>query len=189
MMLRRLLAENAELMREVAELRALRELACQDGLTGLGNRRYLEARLGEELARSRRGRPWHGTLLALSVDRFRVVNDRHGRVVGDRALRWMARLLEDTVGERDVCCRTGADEFMVILPDVERVEADAIVACLHQRLAGATGHRWLPMSVSAGIAAWPADASRLLDVVDVASRALADAKRRRVERPRLQLIR
>lgn len=189
MMLRRLLAENAELLREVAELRTLRELAYQDGLTGLGNRRYLEARLDEELTRSRRGgRPRNGALLVLDVDRFRAINEGHGRVVGDRALRWLARLLLDTVDEHDVCCRTGANEFMLILPNVDRAGAEALAACLEERLRGASGHRWLPMNVSAGIATWPEDASRMLELVDGACRALADARRRRHQPFHLRLV-
>jgi diguanylate cyclase (GGDEF)-like protein len=189
MMLRRLLAENAFLLREVAELRALRELAYQDGLTGLGNRRYLEARLDEELSRSRRGRLRHGSLLALDVDRFRDINAGHGRVIGDRALRWLARLLQDTVGERDVCCRTGANEFMLILPDTEREGAEAIAACIDDRLGQAAGFRWLPMTVSAGVASWPQDGSRLLDLVDVATRVLTAAKRGKQQPTRLHLVR
>jgi hypothetical protein len=75
------------------------------------------------------------------------------------------------------------------LPDTERAGAQAIAACIDQRLQDATGSRWLPMTVSSGIACWPVDGSRLLDLVDVAARVLAEAKRRRQQPARLHLVR
>jgi diguanylate cyclase (GGDEF)-like protein len=188
-MLRRLLAENAALLREVAELRALRDLANQDGLTGLRNRRYLEARVQEELGRSQRAARRRGALLVIEVVGLEVINGRHGRVVGDRALRWFARLLLDTTRAQDVCCRTGTNEFMVVLPASERAAAESVAADLQARLRSARGFRWLPLAVRVGIGTWPEQGPTVADVLDAAVRALRDPPCGQRQPPRLQLVR
>jgi diguanylate cyclase (GGDEF)-like protein len=189
MLLRRLLQENGQLLREVEELRALRETAYQDSLTGLGNRRYLDVRLEEEMVRGRRQPSRTGTLLVIDVKGFKSINERHGRVVGDRALRWLGKILQDSLRRTDICCRTGGDELAVILPGSDRSAAEEVVLRVRARLNGASGHRWLPLSVSTGLATWPSDALDIQDLVEHAQRALSDDKRRRrPQPPRLWLV-
>jgi two-component system cell cycle response regulator len=93
--------------------RKLVEGALQDPLTGLYNRRLLEDRLGSELAGAKR----HGRLvsvLMVDIDFFKKVNDQHGHLAGDEALRMVARTLRATIRKEDFVARFGGEEFVVI---------------------------------------------------------------------------
>lgn len=118
---------NVELARAYRELRELnRQLESQavelerlsnlDGLTGLHNRRALDARLGTELARSRRnGTPL--SLLMIDIDDFKEVNDRFSHTVGDEVLKHLAQLMCSHLRDIDMCARFGGEEFAVVMPD------------------------------------------------------------------------
>lgn len=96
--------------------RNLRDLALHDYLTGLLNRRLLDARLGEALAVYKR----YGTeccLMLIDLDGFKEVNDRYGHAVGDEVLRAVARTLLQHVRETDLVYRYGGDEFCVLMPN------------------------------------------------------------------------
>lgn len=93
--------------------RKLVEGALQDPLTGLYNRRLLEDRLGSELAGALR----HGRLvsvLMVDIDHFKQVNDAHGHLAGDEALRMVANTLRATIRKEDFVARFGGEEFVVI---------------------------------------------------------------------------
>ena len=86
-----------------------------DVLTGWRNRRYLQTRLREELARcNREGTPL--TCLMIDVDHFKPVNDRYGHLVGDEVLRQLAQCVEGEVRSSDVSARYGGEEFVILLP-------------------------------------------------------------------------
>ena len=86
-----------------------------DVLTGWHNRRYLQMRLHEEIARSQRD---HSALtcLMIDVDYFKKINDRYGHLAGDEILRQVARRIETEVRDSDVSARYGGEEFVVLLP-------------------------------------------------------------------------
>jgi two-component system cell cycle response regulator len=86
-----------------------------DALTGWHNRRYLQTRLEEELARCRRERK-PLTCLMIDVDHFKRVNDVHGHAVGDEVLRQVAQCILGEVRDSDVSARYGGEEFIVLLP-------------------------------------------------------------------------
>ncbi len=91
----------------------LAEGAQLDGLTGLYNRRHLDERLDAELSASlRHGRPL--SLLLADLDHFKAVNDQHGHLAGDEALRQAALALRATVRKEDVLARYGGEEFVVL---------------------------------------------------------------------------
>ena len=123
-MTRRLLAMN-EAMEETVRQRTLelqhanQELSHQassDPLTGLLNRRGFETQLSYALALARRsGRPL--SVIALDVDHFKRVNDKHGHEVGDNVLRSLGGQLKERLRSSDVVARLGGEEFMVLLPD------------------------------------------------------------------------
>lgn len=102
--------------KELRELASrLEELSSRDPLTQLYNRRHLMARLDEELARVRRGRPL--AVLMVDLDKFKRVNDQQGHQRGDEVLVAIAEALAGTTREVDVPGRYGGDEFVVLLPD------------------------------------------------------------------------
>ncbi len=86
-----------------------------DALTGWHNRRYLQSRLHEELARCRREQS-PLTCLMIDVDHFKSVNDRFGHLAGDEVLRQVAQCISAEVRGSDVSARYGGEEFVVLLP-------------------------------------------------------------------------
>jgi len=89
-----------------------------DVLTGWHNRRYLQVRIKEELARSRRDRS-HLVCLMLDVDYFKRVNDNWGHAAGDSVLQELASRIDSQVRASDVAARYGGEEFVVLLPDTD----------------------------------------------------------------------
>jgi diguanylate cyclase (GGDEF)-like protein len=89
-----------------------------DVLTGWHNRRYLQVRLNEELARARRDRS-HVVCLMLDVDHFKRVNDTWGHAAGDAVLQELANRIDSQVRASDIAARYGGEEFVVILPDTD----------------------------------------------------------------------
>ncbi|HEX7081738.1 MAG TPA: DUF484 family protein [Gammaproteobacteria bacterium] len=89
-----------------------------DALTGWHNRRYLQARLREELARSQRDRAPLACLM-VDVDHFKAVNDRYGHLAGDQVLRELARRVGAEVRSSDVSARYGGEEFVILLPGTD----------------------------------------------------------------------
>lgn len=93
-----------------------------DFLTGWHNRRYLHARLKEELIRAQR----QGTglvCLLIDVDRFKQVNDKYGHLVGDLALREAAQRVDTQIRGSDAAARFGGDEFVVLAPSLNREQS------------------------------------------------------------------
>lgn len=87
-----------------------------DVLTGWHNRRYLQVRLNEELARARRDRT-HVACLMLDVDHFKRVNDTWGHAAGDAVLQELATRIDSQVRASDVAARYGGEEFVVLMPN------------------------------------------------------------------------
>ncbi len=186
----RLLAENRRLRLEVARLSALEELAYRDSLTGLRNRRYFDERLSEELSRARRRADARGGLLCVDVNDFKAINDNFGHQAGDEALCTVGGLLEGTLRVGDICCRTGGDEFTVILPDVDAAGARDVIGRLRaavarmEPLVGGGS----PLSLAIGAALWPADGTDAVVLLGRADAAMyADKQRQRQGQPRTGL--
>ena len=159
---------------------ALTELATHDGITGLYNHRTFYLLLADELARAARfNRPV--SLLLLDIDRFKRVNDTDGHLAGDAILKGLSGLLHRHGRAIDRVCRYGGDEIAVILPECD-LEAAANVA---ERLRAAVEAQpfdieaGAPVSitVSIGVASWPALANSAQALVAAADAALYAAKR------------
>jgi diguanylate cyclase (GGDEF)-like protein len=132
-----------------------------DVLTGWHNRRYLQTRLNEELARSQRDHT-PLTCLMIDVDHFKKINDRHGHVAGDEVLRRLAQCIDAKVRDSDVSARFGGEEFVILLPSTS-IEAGRLLA---ERIRGAVSAEsfdlpglkaQLPVTVSIGVAEYRPD--------------------------------
>jgi diguanylate cyclase (GGDEF)-like protein len=109
------------------------QAAMTDTLTGLPNRRAFDAQLASLLAGGAR----HTfSLLVLDIDHFKLINDRHGHGVGDAVLESFAQRMQATLRPSDGCCRTGGEEFVVLLPNTELTTALATA----ERLRSAVAH-------------------------------------------------
>jgi diguanylate cyclase (GGDEF)-like protein/putative nucleotidyltransferase with HDIG domain len=118
-------------LRRIVELEQQQERReLRDPLTGLTTLEPFSRRLDAEVSRSRR----HGrelSIAALDIDAFRAVNARHGRAAGDAVLVRTARTITEGLRASDVACRSGADDFVVMLPETGRKDA---VACFERIL-------------------------------------------------------
>lgn len=168
--------ENARLYAEA------RRLAATDPLTGVANRRHVQERLAQELARAaRQGQPLAVALLDL--DGFKAINDTHGHAAGDAALQAIAVLLRAESRAGDVVGRYGGDEFLLVLPDSTRADALAWLDRVRQRLLlGPWPDRCgqgtdLSVALSAGVAVYPDEATDQQALIQLADRALYANKR------------
>lgn len=127
------------------------ELAREDALTGLGNRRALEEALAHEAARAARTDKPVGVLL-VDVDRFKSINDIHGHAAGDACLRTVAEALLGAVRAADSCFRWGGDEFVVLLPATDLVATREAAARAAASVAARRAPDGTPMSASIGCA-------------------------------------
>jgi diguanylate cyclase len=105
----------SDLRRRLSEsLRTIREMAHRDALTGAFNRHHLMDTLERDIGRCERGGPPFLLLLA-DIDHFKRINDSHGHLVGDEALRVVARELHETLRKADYMARYGGEEFVLIV--------------------------------------------------------------------------
>jgi len=176
------LVENEIAIRLTAEAKAER-LALFDELTGLENRRSLQARIGQALAASRR-HGWHGALLFLDLDNFKNINDSLGHSAGDALLQQVANRLAALVRSEDTVARYGGDEFVILLSEVadkpESVRdkswkiAEKVLASLGEpyRLGGHAYH----VTPSIGIVLFPEAVETGEDVLKQADMAMYRSK-------------
>ncbi len=141
-----------------ADKARLEALATTDSVTTLLNRRALVDRLTHEMERARR----YATPLALlmvDLDHFKDINDTHGHLVGDEALREVARVLQGAVRNVDVVARYGGEEFAIVLPETSNEGAVAFAERVRERVAEHLfANERLPslrITVSVGVASVP----------------------------------
>ena len=141
--------------------------ALTDPLTGLGNRAFLLDRLDDELGRADRAQQLV-TLLFVDLDRFKLVNDTLGHLVGDQLLIAVAQRIRGCIRVEDACARLGGDEFAVLLGDGAEPSAVAerIITAVDERF-DIAGHD-ISVSASVGIASDCEEAETLLHNADLA---------------------
>jgi diguanylate cyclase (GGDEF)-like protein len=160
-------------------LREQEQLAVMDSLTGLYNRRFLDAELQLELDRSARTQVPVGVLLG-DLDHFKQINDQYGHPIGDNVLREVARRLLGAVRNGDLVARYGGEEFVVLLPGGGKDQLREI----GERCRRAFEEKPFPLSeglsanvtISIGGACWPEDADTVRALIVAADAALYRAK-------------
>ncbi len=165
-----------------------RNLALQDELTGLHNRRSIQRLLDQQLAMLARGRRSLAVLL-IDVDHFKRINDTHGHLSGDLALREIGACLLGRLRGQDLVGRWGGEEFIALLPDTgvggARTLAEQLRRAVEQLQLTSLVGKQMPQTVSIGLyTRVPADDATREDVIAEADRALYQAKqngRNRVE--------
>lgn len=159
------------------EMRALRELAMQDPLTGLPNRRALQLALESALQRPPLDGRTHAFFL-LDLNGFKSVNDLYGHSVGDRVLQAVVERFRRAARAEDLIARLGGDEFAVLSCNVDRDAAGAIggrfISALHNGVR-AEGYMH-PVGVAIGATLFPADGETVEKILRYADVAMYRAK-------------
>jgi diguanylate cyclase (GGDEF)-like protein len=158
----------------------LHQLALNDPLTGLANRRQLDDFAAQALKRAQR-RSDHLAVILLDLDGFKRLNDHHGHAAGDGVLREVARRLRQVTRDTDLVARLGGDEFVVL------IEADSRAAMLAAaaRVRAALDASPLfdgpptPVGVSMGLACYPDDGDNLVALLREADARMYGEKRER----------
>ena len=130
----------------------LQRQARTDGLTGLANRRHFQECAQAEFERSRRYRR-SLSLIAIDVDHFKDINDRHGHPAGDRVLQTLTQCIQESLRGNDVFARTGGEEFCILLPETELPAAAELAERLRAHLGLCVALDDLGMKVSASFGA------------------------------------
>ena len=155
---------------------AIHRLATRDGLTDIFNRRYFGKTLARTMERT------HGdlALIMVDVDRFKRINDEHGHIVGDLVLQHMAKVLQESLLEKDILARYGGEEFAIILSRLDERNALEIGKDLRKRVEGATfrvNSIDIPVTISVGVATFTDEFRDTKDLIASADSALRRAKR------------
>jgi diguanylate cyclase (GGDEF)-like protein len=167
-----ILADHAAIAIENAhDVACIQQLTITDDTTGLYNVRHLYQVLGGELERcGRLGLPL--SLAFLDLDRFKLVNDEHGHLVGSELLGRVGRRLQELCRKQDWCFRYGGDEFVVLMPEAGAEEGATLAGKL-QRLLAETRFRMkngieLSVNASMGLATAPADGATVHGIIGAA---------------------
>ena len=155
----------------------LKYIGLTDSLTGVYNRRYIDRRLLEEIARARR-QNYCISCMYIDIDHFKLVNDTHGHQGGDEVLREVATRIRTELRRSDALGRFGGEEFVVLLIDADLDSATFVAERIRASIAGTmfdlpgSAQAWV--SVSIGVASLEADAA-LLPIETVAQQLVAHA--------------
>ncbi len=167
--------ENARLYEQT------RSLSNTDELTSLANRRFFLEVLKRELAQAQRFSSQF-SLIMIDIDHFKRYNDCHGHLCGDMALKTVADLLLQNTRGIDLVARFGGEEFVILLPKTSKSGAVLAAEKLRQRIAETVfpgADRSQPgggLTISLGVAAFPVDSREEYELMDLADRALYEAK-------------
>jgi diguanylate cyclase (GGDEF)-like protein len=153
--------------------------ALLDSVTGLPTRSHVLHVIDRELARASRGEATLAVIIA-DVDDFKLINDRWGHDSGNRVLETLAGVLRSILRREDSAARSGADEFICVLPGADRDQARLIAGRIQQRFAAETASDHIAgrsgVTASCGVAVYPADSQDVEGLIATAGAELATAR-------------
>lgn len=167
-----ILCDHAAIAIENAnDVARIQQLTITDDATGLFNVRHLYNVLARELdLGSKLGRPV--SLAFIDLDRFKLVNDVHGHLVGSELLGRIGRRLQELSRKQDLCFRYGGDEFVVLMPETTTTEALTLATSLHQELVQTRfkmkNGLELTASASVGLATCPPESAAVHAIIGAA---------------------
>ncbi len=169
----------SDITAEILMIDKMKKLASTDDLTGIFNRRNFMALAQNEIERSDRyGRPFTGIIF--DIDHFKRINDSHGHMTGDLALKHIVKVISNEIRTIDIFCRYGGEEFALFLPETEPSAGLIIAQRLCTTLAGTkfnTGNDEITITASFGVSGKTAGEDRNLEtVLKDADTALYEAK-------------
>ena len=159
-----------------------RQQASTDALTGLLNHRGALAALQSSFdSASQNDTPF--SLLMGDINGFKLFNDTYGHVLGDDVLKLVADVTRKTAEPMNgIACRYGGDEFLIILPGLDKVSATSVAEEITSRLGRAEFHSdggsVVPVAMSLGVGTFPDDGDSPAKIVATADAAMYDAKRK-----------
>jgi len=162
-------------------LKRERRMARTDGLTGLLNKSHLLGVL-EDLLRADRGRTRPISVFLFDIDHFNTFNDTNGHLPGDDLLKELATLVQSSVREGDAAGRYGGEEFVVLMPGARKAQALEAAERLRRRIdEHVFEHQGSQpggsVTISGGVATWPADGDGAGELLKRADEALYESKR------------
>ena len=173
--------ENMLLYHKMMKLYRIKEQeAITDGLTNVFNYRFFQTQIERELVRSDR----HGksfSVAMIDIDNFKQYNDTHGHLIGDEALRIIAQTIIKNIRKSDILARYGGDEFVMILPELDKNQSKALA----EKLCAVIRETKVPkkktamkvkLTVSLGISTFPDDGNTEEALLKKADEALYRAK-------------
>ena len=148
-----------------------------DPLTGLNNRRGLRLAIDSLLSKEK-----GLSVIALDIDFFKDVNDRHGHDVGDQVLKYLAEHMRECFRADDILCRAGGEEFIVLLPELEIEDAHKIAERLRLSMASQPSPSGEVVTISLGVAYMPKGSSSIDKALRASDAALYTAKNQGINR-------
>ena len=165
--------ENAQLYHRTEEL------AITDGLTQLYVHRHFLERLEQELRRAVRSHSFL-SLLMIDIDHFKNYNDKYGHSTGDIVLKKVSGILKEKAGNGSIVARYGGEEFSIVLPRTDKKPACEVAESIRKTIAKESitvRREKTNITISVGVATFPADAAAREDIIRRADEALLQAKR------------
>jgi diguanylate cyclase (GGDEF)-like protein/putative nucleotidyltransferase with HDIG domain len=168
------------LMYRALQVPRLKEEARTDSKTGLWNARHFNTLFNAELERATRfNRPV--AFIMADLDLLRDINNTYGHLAGDTVLTGIGTLLRNTIRDYDIAGRFGGEEFAIVMPEVGPIEARALAERIRQAIQAArfevsTSPTPISVTMSFGIACFPADATSATDLIHEADAAVYQAK-------------
>jgi len=169
--------EKETLLAQVEKLKHFQNLAHEDPLSGLLNRRAFDKDIAIEVARSTRNVDYTFSILLIDLNDFKTINDTHGHSEGDKIIQWVARYLKSQVRLQDSVYRLGGDEFAVLLPDTPSRGARMVMGRIMEVLTQSNTARPFNIRMSIGAGSYKEDSLQVNQLLDIADKRMYQSKK------------